>query len=103
MREILIEHARGKSREKRGGKFATRIALDEAVSFHNNGNELDIIALDAALTRLENLDKEQGRIVELRFFGGLTIEEAAEVLNISPATVKREWTTAKFWLLRELA
>ena len=103
MREILIEYARGKGREKRGGKFATRVAFDEAVSFRSDGNELDVIALDQALTRLENLDKEQGRIVELRFFGGLTIEETAEVLDVSPATVKREWTTAKFWLLRELS
>jgi RNA polymerase sigma factor (TIGR02999 family) len=101
MREILIEYARARHRKKRGGEFATRVALDEAISFQNQ-NGLDVIALDEALKQLESLDKDQARIVELRFFGGLTIEETAEVLNVSPATVKREWTTAKLWLLREL-
>ncbi|HZH34944.1 MAG TPA: sigma-70 family RNA polymerase sigma factor [Pyrinomonadaceae bacterium] len=102
MREILIDHARTRNREKRGGKFQTRVVLDEAISFFDE-KDLDILALDEALTNLEKLDPEQTRIVELRFFGGLTVEETAEALGISPATVKREWQTAKLWLLRELA
>ena len=102
MREILIDYARAKNRQKRGGDFQTKIALDEAVSFRN-GRDLDVLALDEALTRLEHLDAEQSRIVELRFFGGLTLEETAEVLNVSLSTVKREWQSAKLWLLRELS
>jgi RNA polymerase sigma factor (TIGR02999 family) len=101
MREILVEYARARHRKKRGGDFATRVQFDEAISFQNQ-KELDVIELDRALKQLETLDKDQARIVELRFFGGLTIEETAEVLKISPATVKRDWTTAKLWLLREL-
>ena len=102
MREILIEHARARHREKRGGAAATRVALDDAVSFYKE-KDLDLLDLDEALNKLETLDKRQSEIVELRFFGGLTIEDAAEVLEISPATVKREWQTAKLWLLRELS
>ena len=102
MREILIEYARARHRKKRGGDFATRVALDDALSFQTQEG-LDVIELDEALTRLEQLDKDQARIVELRFFSGLTIEEVAEVSGTSPATVKREWTTAKLWLLRELS
>jgi len=101
MREILIEHARGKNRQKRGGEFKTQIALDDAVSFANT-RQLDVIAVDDALTRLEKLDERQARIVEMKFFGGLTIEEVAEVLSISPATVKREWSTAKLLLHKML-
>lgn len=101
MREILIEYARARSRQKRGGTLKTQIALDEAVSFSNQ-NQLDIIAVDEALSKLENLDERQGRIVEMKFFGGLTIEEIAEVLSISPATVKREWGTAKLLLYKML-
>jgi len=101
MREILIEYARSRNRQKRGGEFRTQIALDEAVVFTDR-KELDIIAVDGALTKLELLDKKQARIVELKFFGGLTVEEIAEVLSISPATVKREWATAKLFLHRML-
>ncbi len=101
MREILIEYARARNRQKRGGEIKTQIALDEAVSF-NNQKQLDIIAVDEALSKLENLDERQGRIVEMKFFGGLTIEEIAEVLSISPATVKREWGTAKLLLYKML-
>ncbi|MET0752398.1 MAG: sigma-70 family RNA polymerase sigma factor [Pyrinomonadaceae bacterium] len=101
MREILIEYARARNRQKRGGEVKTQIALDEAVSF-NNQNQLDIIAVDDALSKLENLDERQGRIVEMKFFGGFTIEEIAEVLSISPATVKREWGTAKLLLYKML-
>lgn len=101
MREILIEHARGRNRQKRGGEFKTQIALDDAVSFTNT-KLLDVIAVDEALSSLEKLDERQARIVEMKFFGGLTVEEIAEVLGISPATVKREWSTAKLLLYKTL-
>ena len=101
MREILIEYARGRNRQKRGGALKTQIALDEAVSFSNQ-KQLDVVAVDDALSRLEQLDKRQARIVELKFFGGLTVEEVSEVLDISPATVKREWSSAKLLLYKML-
>ena len=101
MREILIDHARSKNRQKRGGEFQTQILLDDAVSFSKDV-QLDVIAVDEALTKLEKLDERQARIVEMKFFGGLTIEEVAEVLEISPATVKREWSTAKLLLYKML-
>ncbi len=101
MREILIEYARMKDRQKRGGEFKTQIALDDAVSFSSQ-KELDIIVVDEALTKLEKLDERQARIVEMKFFGGLTVEEIAEVLGISAATVKREWSTAKLLLYKML-
>ena len=99
MRHILVDHARARLTDKRGGAFQ-RIELDEAVSFSDRTGEknLDILALDEALTQLAGFDERQTRIVELRFFGGLTVEETAEVLKISPATVKREWSLAKAWL-----
>lgn len=102
MREILIEYARAKKRQKRGGEFMTRIELDDAVEF-TDSKELDVIEVDGALVKLEALDPQQARIVELKFFGGLTIEEIAEVMSVSPATVKREWSTAKLFLHRTLA
>lgn len=102
MREILIEYARMKNRKKRGGEFKTQIALDDVVSF-NNQTQLDVIAVDEALTKLENLDERQARVVEMKFFGGLKIEEIAEVLDISPATVKREWSSAKLFLYKLLS
>lgn len=101
MREILIEYARGRNRQKRGGEFKTQIALDEAVSFAQQ-NQLDVVAVDDALSKLEKLDERQARIVEMKFFGGLTIEEIGEVLSISPATVKREWSSAKLFLYKAL-
>ncbi|HMS43580.1 MAG TPA: sigma-70 family RNA polymerase sigma factor [Pyrinomonadaceae bacterium] len=101
MREILIEYARMKNRQKRGGEFKTQIALDDAVSFVSE-KELDVVAVDEALQKLEELDEQQARIVEMKFFGGMTIEEIAEVLSISPATVKREWSTAKLLLYKML-
>lgn len=101
MREILIEYARMRNREKRGGEFKTQIALDDAVSFASQ-NQLDVIVVDDALTKLEALDTRQARIVEMKFFGGMTIEEIGEVLGISPATVKREWSTAKLLLYKML-
>ena len=100
MRNILVDHARAVLAEKRGGG-AHKIALDEAVSFSKEQN-VDLIALDEALQELARQDATQSRIIELRFFGGLTIEETAHVLNISPATVKREWTMAKAWLFKRM-
>ncbi len=101
MRRILVNHALAKKAEKRGG-LQHKLSLDEAVSFAEQ-REVDLVALDDALKTLETIDPQQNRIVELRFFGGLSIEETAEVLGISPATVKREWRTAKLWLRREIS
>ena len=98
MRKILVDHARSKNAEKRGGQ---KIALDEAVSFAEE-KDLNLLALEEALQNLEKLDARQARIVELRFFGGLSIEETAYVLGVSETTVKREWTFAKAWFQREL-
>jgi RNA polymerase sigma factor (TIGR02999 family) len=104
MRQILVQRARAKHAEKRGGG-AERITLDESMaggpSVPDEG--IDVLALDEALTRLAAFDPQQAKMVELRYFGGLTIEETAETLEISPATVKRQWTLARAWLRRELA
>lgn len=100
MRRVLVDHARRKNAAKREGP-QHKLALDEAVSFGNEKG-LDILALEDALQALEQLDPRQAQIVELRFFGGLSIEEVAHVLKISTATVKRDWTTAKAWFQREL-
>jgi len=101
MRRILINHAKSRSAVKRRG-YATKISLDEAIGFFEQ-REIDLIALNEALETLAALDAEQAKIVELRFFGGLTIEEISEVLGISPATTKREWDSAKLWLRRQLS
>lgn len=100
IRRILVDHARGRQAEKRGAG-AVKLSLDEAIAIPER-RDLDLIALDDSLNALSRLDPQQGRIVELRFFGGLSIEETAEVLKISPATVKREWTLAKAWLYRDM-
>ncbi len=100
MRRILINHARERNAQKRQG-YATKISLDDAVGLFEK-RELDLVALDEALNELATLDPQQTQIVELRFFGGLTIEEVAEVVGISPATTKREWDSAKLWLRRRL-
>ncbi|MGE3467524.1 MAG: ECF-type sigma factor, partial [Pyrinomonadaceae bacterium] len=97
MREILIDHARSKNRNKRGGEFKTKIELDAAVSFERS-RQLDVLAVDEALTKLEELDERQAKIVEMKFFAGMKIEEIGEVLDISPATVKREWASARLLL-----
>src|SRR3954454_4366770 len=102
MRQILISHAIASTRLKRGGPDSIRITLDEALDFYDR-REMSVSAVDEALRALEELDPRQGQIVEMRFFGGLTIEEIAKALDISSATVKREWTFAKVWLSRELA
>jgi RNA polymerase sigma factor (TIGR02999 family) len=101
MREILVDHARARGAAKRGGA-APRISLEQGPEPAIRADP-DLLALDEALRALEERDPDQARIVELRYFGGLTIEEAAEVLGISAATLKREWTMAKAWLRRELA
>jgi RNA polymerase sigma factor (TIGR02999 family) len=101
MRRILVDHARTKKRAKRGGSDIRVSLTDVAVAV--KGEDLDVLAVDEALERLEAIDKQQARIVELRFFSGLTVEETAEVLSISPATVKRDWSMAKAWLHREIS
>jgi RNA polymerase sigma-70 factor (ECF subfamily) len=101
MRRILVTHAEARQAAKRGG-HAQKLSLDEAISFFDE-QQVDLLALNEALTQLATLDERQSQIIELRFFGGLTIEEVADVLQISSATVKREWNMAKTWLLRELS
>ena len=100
MRRILVDHARAHDAGKRGDG-ARRISLDDALVLTDMPN-VDLLALDEVLSRLAVLDPQQSRVVELRFFGGLTIDETAEVLHISPATVGREWTLARAWLYAEL-
>ena len=103
MRRILVDHARRHLRDKHGGA-AVHVALNEADAARNPStvDALDALALDSALQKLEQLDTNQGRIVELRFFGGLTVEETAAVMGVSPTTVKRDWALAKGWLYRAL-
>jgi RNA polymerase sigma factor (TIGR02999 family) len=100
MRQILVERARARRAAKRGGS-RVRVTLDPGL-MAATPQGLDLEVLDDALTRLGKLDPELARVVEVRFFGGLSIEEAAEALDVSPATVKRRWTTAKAWLARDL-
>ena len=100
MRQILIERARARGAQKRGGA-RQRITLDERL-LPGGEQSIDLLALDEALERLAAIDPEQARLVELRFFGGLTVEETAAAMDISPATVKRHWTIASAWLAREL-
>ncbi len=102
MRRILIDHARRESRKKRGGA-AVPAQLDATIPLPADGlDAVEVLDLDRALTKLEALDPDQARIIEMRFFGGLTIDETAAALQVSAATVKREWAIAKGWLLREL-
>lgn len=101
MRHILIDHARAHARDKRGGG-AIQVSLDEAAVMAEDQAE-HFIALDEALRSLELVDPQKSKIVELRYFGGLSIEETADVLNISPRTVRREWQRAKAWLYRMIA
>ncbi len=107
MRQILVDYARTRGASKRGGDHEkvpleeARISLDDAMAISDD-RLAGVLDLDDALNRLTTLDPQQARIVELRFFGGLTVEETGEALGISPATVKREWTLARSWLHREL-
>ncbi|MCG8455040.1 MAG: ECF-type sigma factor [Holophagales bacterium] len=100
MRRILVDHARKRQAKKRGGK-ETRLELNEARD-QVAPRSLDLVALDDALRSLAQLDARQAQVVELRFFGGMSIEEISEVLCISPATVKRDWSSARAWLFHEL-
>ena len=113
MRQILVQRARARHADKRGGDNQERITLDENLmddqslsrrsAEREGGGGVDVLMLDAALEKLAALDPQQAKIVELRYFGGLTVEEAAEALDISPATVKRHWTIARAWLKKELS
>jgi RNA polymerase sigma-70 factor (ECF subfamily) len=100
MRRILVDHARSRGYRKRGGG-AERVDLDEA-QLVSPGPSIDLVALDHALTALAKFDVRKSRVVELRFFGGLSVDETAEVLHVSADTVKRDWRLAKHWLFREL-
>lgn len=102
MRSILVDHARARSAAKRGGS-ARAITLNDAGKIPGPQISVDVLALDDALARLGELDPRKSQLVELRYFGGLGIDEAAAVLGVSPTTVKREWTTARAWLRRELS
>jgi RNA polymerase sigma-70 factor (ECF subfamily) len=101
MRQVLMNHARGKAARMRGGGW-TRITLDDVVTPPGGAGEIDLLALDEALERLAGLSERQSRVVELRFFGGLTIEQTAHVLGIGTTTVEDDWHLAKAWLRREL-
>ncbi len=101
MRRILVNYAVGRNREKRGGPNEM-LPLDDTIVMATADTEVDLLALDEALTRLEAIDERQTRVIELRYFSGLSIEETAEALGISPATVKREWNMARAWLRAEL-
>jgi RNA polymerase sigma factor (TIGR02999 family) len=102
MRRVLIDHARGRRYLKRGGALPA-IPLDEVADVAPDEPGRDLVALDAALSQLEALDSRKSRVVELRFFGGLTVEETADALKVSPETVMRDWRMAKAWLLRQLS
>jgi len=102
MRRILVDHARERHREKRGG-IAENLPLDEALQISANEKSVDLIALDEALKRLAKLDERQAKVVELRYFSGLSNDETAEVLGISNATVRLDWSLAKAWLKQELS
>jgi RNA polymerase sigma factor (TIGR02999 family) len=100
MRRILVDHARSRQYQKRGGE-AVRVTLDEALVVASEPDQ-DFVAIDEALTALAVVDARKSQVVEMRFFGGLTLEETAGALQVSRDTVKRDWKMAKLWLLREL-
>ncbi len=100
MRRVLVDVARARNYQKRGGQMV-QVSLDEVMAAPA-GRGADLVALDDALNALSAIDERSGRVVELRFFGGLSVEETAEALKVSPETVKRDWAWAKAWLLREL-
>ncbi len=101
MRQILVDYARTKNRQKRGGD-EVQVPLEEALVIATTEKNIDLTELDEALMRLEKIDARQSRVVELRYFGGLSLEETAEALHISRATAAREWSMARAWLHREL-
>jgi RNA polymerase sigma factor (TIGR02999 family) len=100
MRRVLVEHARRRDAGKRGGS-QVRVQLDEALAVADE-TDVDVLAVDEALDRLAAVDPQQARVVELRFFGGLSVEETARALGVSPKTVKRDWSVARAWLRREI-
>lgn len=100
MRRILVTHAVAKKTNKRGGEFV-HLELDEALSFAGE-NEIDFVELDSALNELEKFAPRQAKVVEMRFFGGLTVEEVASAMNLDDRTIKRDWRTAKAWLFEKL-
>lgn len=100
MRRILVDHARRRDAHKRGGSHI-RLPLDEAVAVAG-ATDVDLLAIDEALDRLAVIDPQQARVVELRFFSGLSVEETAAALGVSPKTVKRDWSVARAWLRREI-
>ena len=97
MRRILVDHARAHEAEKRGGEFQ-KLSLDENLDASGGERDVNLVALDDALNRLAEMDPQKSKIVELRFFGGLSVEETAEVMGVSAPTVKRQWRMAKAWL-----
>lgn len=101
MRRLLVERARRRGAAKRGGPHV-QVTLDESLLTSQPDAGVDLVALDRALTRLAAVDASHARVVELRYFGGLSVEETAEAMNVAPATVKRHWALARAWLLREL-
>jgi RNA polymerase sigma factor (TIGR02999 family) len=101
MRRILVDHARAKAAEKRGGA-AVHVELDTQVAVPGTGESYELVALDDALDALAKLDERQSRVVEMRYFAGLTIEETAEALGLSTPTVKRDWVTARLFLARHI-
>jgi RNA polymerase sigma factor (TIGR02999 family) len=101
MRRILVDHARSRKRDKRGGENED-LPLDDATRASSDGQPIDLVALDEALKNLETFDERQARIVELKYFGGMTLDEAADLLGVSRATVRRDWQVAKAWLRRQL-
>jgi len=102
MRQVLVDHARRRATDKRGGADLERLSITQAERVVNR-EDVDVLAIDEALERLNEFDPQQARIVELKFFAGLTIEETTEVLNVSHATVERDWKLARAWLKRELS
>ena len=100
MRRILVDHARARVAQKRGG-HAARVSFDEALVVSNDPSH-DFVKLDEAMDALARFDERKSRVIELRFFGGLTVEETASVLNVSPDTVMRDWRLARVWLQREM-
>lgn len=100
MRRVLVEHARRRDADKRGGS-QVRVQLDEALAVADE-TDVDLLAIDEALDRLAAIDPQQARVVELRFFSGLSVEETAAALGVSPKTVKRDWSVARAWLRREI-
>ena len=101
MRHILVDHARSKQREKRGGG-GMKVPLEDAMTAAINAQDIDLVALNDALDRLAKIDEQQGRVVELRYFGGLSLEDTAAALKISRSTAARDWNVARSWLHREL-